>query len=117
MRIPSKAEWVFALRSGYYKQCKNIQYDGNGSHCVIGVLMDLAGIKPNVESKEQHIVLDAIGQSSGSGYIYPADFLARKNNDGEAFEALANYIEANLPEWPCDEEKVKDEPKMVKAHS
>lgn len=97
-----KAKWIEALRSGKYKQTRQILRDGNG-HCCLGVLCEVAGIpiaengRRPVGSENYDPIWDAIGiDAEKRDGNHPAHELAPMNDTGETFPVIADWIEANL---------------------
>jgi hypothetical protein len=105
-----KAKWIAALRSGEYKQGKNVLYDRHrDSFCCLGVAGYLMGIPK-----------DAMRSSGYLGFNLDEDYcpmpdngpkllvkeyrafndipsqLAKMNDDGYSFDVIADYIEKNL---------------------
>lgn len=115
---PIQRDWVRALRSGKYKQCKSTLTKLEGSkkvgHCCLGVLCELA-LKKGVElettpSEEQDDALQyedeyiflpakvrkwaALRENDGD-YAYDKDSLAGQNDSGTSFKKIADVIEEN----------------------
>ena len=84
-----KAEWLKALRSGEYKQCKHILYRRKtGGYCCIGVLGRTIG------KTSDELVDGTLGWMSFGGIDYKlAKELAEMNDSGVSFKAIADYIE------------------------
>lgn len=84
-----KAKWVKALRSGEYQQCRMTlrkSVDGNTSHCCLGVLNEVRGVKN-----------DPSGYIDFPNLVGDWQILARMNDEqGKSFNQIADYIEANL---------------------
>lgn len=85
-----KKRWVAALRSGKYKQgtgqlC-HINISGENFYCCLGVLNEIEGL----------------GRRHTNGYIgdfleqHVQETLSDKNDNGEPFSVIADYIELNL---------------------
>ena len=81
-----KAAWVKALRSGEFKQARNVLHDEvNGAYCCLGVLSKCRG------------QMDA-------GLCYPEEmgeelqmrFIGMNDIELMSFAQIADYIEANL---------------------
>lgn len=116
MKADLKAKWLEALRSGKYEQGRGALLDG-GKYCCLGVLCEVAGLKI---TRFNHIEDD---QYASTSYQKLSEILGvdtgflTSRNDGETgyggeliiephtFEALANYIEANIP---ADDHSVAD---------
>lgn len=92
-----KEKWVKALRSGEYQQGFGyLQKEGH--YCVIGVL---CAINPEFTA----VTFDGITKYNGTAFLpdmrglLPIDMaieLADRNDLGESFDKLADYIERNL---------------------
>lgn len=85
-----KQKWVAALRSGEYKQIKNSLTNGEG-YCCLGVF-DLLLFGPNfmqLKGNELEKKFEILGEDNCS-------LLADKNDNGENFIKIADYIEKNL---------------------
>ena len=101
-------DWVFALRSGYYKNQAIESFKNGDSFCVTGVFLDLNKFEwPKNESKITIETLELYGMrdkatkvmTSTGLTIEEIDFLAGRNNHGSSFSTIADYIEAKyLPE-------------------
>ncbi len=92
-----KTEWIAALRSGEYKQCKNKLTDGVG-YCCLGVLCDIK----NVCSDDTYVIIDPSGvipeflQGSAMENAEVVGMLTGMNDDGTPFSEIADWIEQNL---------------------
>jgi len=115
-----KNDWVKALRSGDYKQCRGVlrdSLDKNAGFCCLGVLCD---ISPNAIGKWRKMLNtdsmvwfgngpqsrygnlpDSVrkwsGINSANGYINRIS-LAKNNDIGKTFNEIADIIEANWKE-------------------
>lgn len=102
-----KAKWVAALRSGEYEQgrggLRNSNNSGGDTFCCLGVLCDVI----NHQNWVNKVVYEH--QSDRSAGYLPISLrieiglseeqesqLAGKNDDGESFGRIADYIEAHL---------------------
>ena len=90
-------DWVAALRSGKYKQQKGT-LRGSRGYCCIGVLCAINGVDLtiNVRTPEQGLFegpeeLYEFARKLSSAEI--VDDGISMNDDGQSFEAIANYIE------------------------
>lgn len=110
------ADWVFALRSGYYQQTTDVFYN-DGKYCVNGVLLHLAlglGEKSSTYVKDLYRVYNSFifpqewlttypnlsaADAKKYGRFYP-NFLAELNNNGMSFDTLADIIEVNVKDRP-----------------
>lgn len=103
MRKVTKKEWVDALRSGQYKQGKHF-LNVNGTFCCLGVLADLTGCgwedrMAVTESGDESSVLlsDHFDQYLDFQLSTTTqDHLANRNDHGESFSQIADYIEEHL---------------------
>lgn len=94
-----KSDWVQALRSGEYKQCKGTLHDGDG-YCCLGVLLKVAGVEPD------HPHTLTLAQEKRFGLAgNPVDSIATRlesMNDGlqgfkqHTFAEIADWIDQNL---------------------
>jgi hypothetical protein len=108
-----KAKWVEALLSGRYRQARSAlieeAYDDQPQRfCCLGVLCDAAGAIWTDLDIEQGTLAGRKIRSSNGSFLSPEVLelvgfdektqrkLASKNDNGESFEAIAAYIEANL---------------------
>lgn len=106
-----KAKWLEALRSGRYAQAREVLRDENDCFCCLGVLADLIDStqwsQSLADSEEagkhcypygvsmETMISGEIRNSVGLSEKTAID-LAGKNDDGESFSQIADYIEANL---------------------
>lgn len=91
-----KAKWVEALRSGEYPQTTHYLKDHRG-YCCLGVLCEIQGA--DFEAIEQRYGSLSLSQSPPEyiGMLGPkSSALSMMNDDGDNFETIANFIEANL---------------------
>lgn len=119
MKQKIKEKWIDALRSGEYQQgtgyLKVIHENGDIKHCCLGVLCELA-IKDNLDlsttETERVWESDLITATSFNGEEeYPPEemddwaelpdflvleLLSEKNDKGQSFDQIADYIEAEL---------------------
>lgn len=89
-----KANWLAALRSGKYRQGKEMLFDPEErSYCCLGVLRSVHRMRKHAEGDEYIAVKAAerIGLSFGV-----QDMLAGFNDSGRTFAEIADWIEANL---------------------
>lgn len=114
MNSEVKTEWLAALRDGTRPQGKRYLI-ADGKYCCLGVLCELAA---------EHGVVDAVvsvygdrtattfdGQESsipgsvqqwagipafGNSRLYDTNSLAYRNDEGESFESIADWVEENL---------------------
>lgn len=108
-----KAEWVKALRSGEYKQTKNLLHRVDGGYCCLGVLCELAvkaGIidaaardpeDPQVWYYDLEECIIPLSVERWAGLDGPAESIVTGslmtfNDKGKDFAFIANVIEARL---------------------
>ena len=91
-----KAKWVKALRSGKYKQAKYVFLEADGNMSCLGVLADICGIPRS--AMIVNTSLEARGKLKPLGVlpIVIRKTLSNKNDDGESFLQIADWIEQNL---------------------
>ena len=119
MKQEIKEKWVDALRSGEYQQgtgyLKVIHENGDAKYCCLGVLCELA-LKDNLDlpiTETERFwnsdLLTAIAFDGEEEYPpeeidkwtdlpdFPVlELLAEKNDKGQSFDQIADYIEAEL---------------------
>ena len=109
MNTEIKTKWLEALRSGKYQQGRGILRSVNNEYCCLGVLCDLVApdkwTKPekgtamffmsNNGDKKLHFPPDSVMRAAELS-IDNGDILAARNDDGQSFEEIANFIEENL---------------------
>lgn len=93
MKATIKRRWLKALRSGKYKQGKEVLYDEtDDSYCCIGVLCRITErIPKDACSWGMHGWETLEGMSHEQGIK-----LAEMNDKGRSFKQIANYIEKHL---------------------
>lgn len=99
-----KADWVKALRSGKYSQAKDALKCGGG-FCCLGVLADIQGAvwnsssSPIINGAYANMFDEEFLCSSFAGGLSETrqKTLAKMNDGGESFAAIADHIEANIP--------------------
>lgn len=105
-------KWVAALRSGEFKQCTR-RLERDNKYCCLGVLSIIALTEGVCDyKKEESDQYGNVGVFSGSAGTLPEEvvkwaslkdnnptagntWLARANDDGMKFKAIANLIEKN----------------------
>jgi hypothetical protein len=96
-------EWVKALRSGKYKQAKNVLYEADrNAFCCLGVACDISGLPPEKWHGNEYTVLpqevqEKLNLSSNYGRFIGASYMSLVNcNDslGYSFERIADIIES-----------------------
>lgn len=98
-------KWVKALRSGKYKQTKEVLFNGTG-YCCLGVLCEVVGMSPTRDLRGFHydnmglLLPEAAMQLSGiktdgADLIIAGRYttLANQNDHGKSFKQIANFIE------------------------
>lgn len=89
-----KAKWVAALRSGEFKQTTGTHFkEEENAYCCLGVLCVVAE-QPPLDRGEGN--WDFTNKVMGDFLLTQS--LYYKNDNGWTFTALADYIEANIPE-------------------
>ena len=102
-----REKWITALRSGQYKQARNVLVDGNRfsgsiSYCCLGVLLLCDGWN---DPARAHGVID--GQELGTSYLRRIGMYSDHHrdlinmNDGRgthphSFAEIADYVESQL---------------------
>lgn len=112
-------EWIEALESGRYKQCRTYLREGN-CFCALGVLLDIAGVEWCQESYKSNVygikdkygtvivglppdeTYEAIGML---GFIAddgcPVDIcVSNMNDNGDTFETIAKDLRGMLEPEP-----------------
>lgn len=98
-----KTEWVAELRSGKRRQCQGELHTVSGAYCCLGVLYEVAGEAWSAPD------FSAYRTYEGDYGLLPPDLLtkldisddqqrelAKMNDSGVPFSAIADFIEANL---------------------
>ena len=100
MRQVTVAEWVWALRSGFYKQITG-EYRKNEGHCAMGVLYDLAGamkddrVDFSIEMGHWNFMLSFLCHTA------QFDMVVTLNDAyGKSFSEIAAWIETNVKDRP-----------------
>lgn len=102
-----KKAWVEALRSGKYKQGRSVLRSASDEFCCLGVLCDVRGVQwRGNQVSGCYYAEDSDGCSSAMwlpnslkeelGLSEAETELADKNDGGEPFSAIADYIETHL---------------------
>jgi len=98
-----KAEWVKALRSGEYKQGR-LRLQRGDSYCCLGVLCEVAGVAiPRNGIDLDCLSLRKFGDECGlltktSHISLQGRLIQLNDSDLLPFPAIADWIEANVPE-------------------
>jgi hypothetical protein len=94
-----KAKWVKALRSGKYRQTRNV-LSQNGAYCCLGVLRCLLPAKVRklpMDHENYSEVLNAPQQKCAGLVKAQQKKLAGMNDNKKlTFPQIADYVEANL---------------------
>lgn len=94
-----KAKWIAALRSGEYQQCKGKLKDHEGGYCCLGVLAKieprLAEPDPDGDELLSRDSWTAMGGSTRYDGSLSQTVLSDKNDQGETFAEIADFIEGN----------------------
>lgn len=106
-----KAEWSRRLRSGDYRQGKgNLSYSSGGKewYCCLGVLCEIAverGICQRIGNALKHFghernwrsnyLPDEVAEWASITHYYQ-ETLAVKNDEGDSFRLIANYIDQHV---------------------
>ncbi len=98
MNKEARTEWYAALRSDEFEQGWNeLKYErtqGKFAYCCLGVLLELFPVIRKVDNKE---LLNRNDASYYVGLTYTQQkVLAKMNDDGSSFTAIADYIEEKL---------------------
>lgn len=101
MNAEVKAKWVKALRSGEYKQTDGGLRE-NDNFCCLGVLCDL--YDPTLWDASTYRVEGACGVGYPPRTVKEwadlsdeqVEVCAERNDNGDSFAQIADYIEANL---------------------
>lgn len=104
MNAELKAKWIEALRSGKYKQGAEGLQSSNGTFCCLGVLCDQfdpTGWNPSREfvfaaDSRMMFLPDSLADHIGIEFVIQ-EHLAHRNDAGEPFVAIADWIEQNIP--------------------
>lgn len=104
-----KEKWVSALRSGKYRQGRYRLHLEDGSMCCLGVLCDVMGLEWGPVRTDNRGKCYPLAQDCWSTAGLPEHILATaglsesnmeelaiRNDSGDKFEEIADYIEANL---------------------
>lgn len=102
-----KTKWLKALRSGNFKQTKEVLHSvAQDSFCCLGVLCQIAKIKSTIgksEDGKKVTFYDANEETLSGGLMYKFgltsedhDILTEKNDKGVRFKTIANWIERKL---------------------
>lgn len=98
-----KAKWVEALRSGNYKQGKELLFKkSNNTYCCLGVACVVAGAKiddGNIRLLiREYPPIEGVGKVPAvlKGGTQEAMTLANMNDNGLTFLEIADYIEQKL---------------------
>ena len=91
-------KWIAALRSGNYKQGKGYLKKGD-CHCCLGVLCEVAGIKPEFDPEKHWVASHYNGELFGLPPALKVGFmnldfnqLMQWNDDGVPFTQIADKL-------------------------
>lgn len=93
-----KQQWIEALRSGEYKQIKNILKDEIG-YCCLGVLCDIIPDWTISEDGDSVVELGRYNTYDKIEKILGVDsttLTTMNDDDGKTFAEIADYIEQNI---------------------
>lgn len=94
-----KARWIAALRSGHYKQCDGhlvtTDHEGGYAYCCLGVLRHIADPDDKRQGEDEDL-LDKDQLAEFKLRDATQRLLAGKNDRGETFSQIADYIEESL---------------------
>lgn len=111
IRMPKELadKWLAALRSGEYKQAKEVLYDEEtNGYCCLGVLqkcisgeivLDPSGELPYRDWLDSHgiIFIDMFTNNSLNPYIEKTkSYISTENDNGKSFDKIADLIESEL---------------------
>lgn len=110
MKADLKAKWIDALRSGKYEQGRGALLN-DGKYCCLGVLCEVVGLEIIATNKLAGDMFPDNSYRRIEGIIGVDVSVLTRRNDGDdstfrddeqaiephTFEALANFIEANIP--------------------
>lgn len=94
MKAGLKAKWIKALRSGEFKQTRGVlrrSSAGSRGYCCLGVLKTLDPKIRKARNGDEILSPATCGLSKEVQNI-----LARKNDKGSGFKAIADYIEKHV---------------------
>lgn len=118
-RIELLKEWVAALRSGEYRQGKNMLQNTNGTYCCLGVACEVAR-KHGIEVQDRYVKVNdhrtikvlrgldlctqgPVRQAFGiteCGQLSDDSCLSELNDSGATFSEIADIIEKELINEP-----------------
>ena len=108
MKLQLKNEWCEALRSGKYKQCKNVLSNGE-AYCCLGVLAKVAGLEelPDNSSNRPRfrthygVIYDMFPEEYlkelGLREVYQDKLVELNDTKQKNFNEIADYIEEYVP--------------------
>lgn len=106
MKAELKQKWLEALRSGRYRQGKNVLRTSQDEFCCLGVLCDI--VSPNgwlvdagqgggfLHGDRKGFLSMAVKLATAFPELYEVT-LSNMNDDGKSFAEIANWIEVNIP--------------------
>lgn len=104
MDIEVKEQWLTALRSGRYKQGRMMLRSNDEKYCCLGVLCDILGAKWEASNLDTCYYIDGgysampnveLGMQAGLDFTDIQE-LASRNDSGQSFHMIADWIEENL---------------------
>lgn len=95
MKADLKAQWIAALRSGRYRQCRNFLHVDD-AYCCLGVLCRVHGwpvgnAAGDVDESPEYAPIKKL-----LGPEVMETLVALNDTDGQSFAQIADWIEANL---------------------
>lgn len=88
--------WIKALRSGKYKQIRNVLCNGKDGFCCLGVLQELATKDGgDFRTAYKSEVLDH-DYWSALAFGVPQNELVEMNDAGTSFRGIANFLEKTV---------------------
>lgn len=104
-QLELRKKWVAVLRSGQYKQTMGALKTDKG-YCCLGVLCEVAGLLPHkqlnytwtFEGCTNYLPWSVVTKAGfdSENATFNNISLAQLNDDGQSFEYIADFIEANL---------------------
>lgn len=75
---PEQREWLDALKSGKYEQCKGLLHKAGDGYCCLGVAMDLAGLANDEEDQEDENGVSYFDEEGGDSNVELLPSVTRK---------------------------------------
>ena len=98
---PHQKQWVEALESGRYKQCRHVIMNNSGGHCCLGVAGAIAEIDMTFNLDVYEDIKEWLGLCDKSGTVGVVERARLRSfttmNDGEHldFRSIAKYARKN----------------------